>query len=180
MSSYVLLLTPIAFFMITGFILGEAFDVDPVGDIFNNILCPFPDFNNGIDASIDECSAVDHPDSYADDTFVIVPQFTLWEFNATGGWFSGDAGWVWVATTPEIGLPNGIGNYIADVVWSILFRVTQVFLMIGAPFLILLPVLSILQAGGTDIFAFVAPIYMFMYVSLAVGLYKTLSPFVGE
>ena len=150
MSSYVLLLTPIAFFMITGFILQQAFAVDPVGDIIDNILCPFPDYNNGIDNLIVgyTCSIIHHPTPYPDEN----------AFGWPAGWF----------------------QWVADVIFSILYRISQGFLMLGAPFLILLPVLSILQAGGTDVFALVAPIYMFMYAMLAVGLYKTISPFVGN
>ena len=147
MSSYVLLLTPIIFFMITAFILQEALDVDPVGDIIDRIICAWPDYNNGIDNAVVTCSIIDHDTAYASDN--------------------------------AFGFPTGWFQYTADIVTSFFYRVGNVFLVLAVPFLVITPVNATLQAGGVDVLAILFPVFILMYVMLAVGLYKTLSPFVG-
>lgn len=77
----------ILYFTIWGAVTGSI--NDNFSSAWDGVTCPMPDYENGYD---EECSLFSHPDSYADDMFV------LW--NATGAWYSGGGDWV-------AGIPTG-------------------------------------------------------------------------
>jgi len=66
MDSYNMILFPAIFLSLFQFVFtGFAPDDSLVDDYIDAVMCEWPDYNNGIDASVITCSIIDHPTAYA-------------------------------------------------------------------------------------------------------------------